>query len=463
MVIHPTLLIVLPLIGAFSTPLLKKYGENAVKIYALIYLMLNFLLSLALFMVVEQDGPITEQIAGFRAPVGIFLAVGPVNAILALLINFLAAFNFLTYNAKEKRPFYRFSILYMLGVAASTGIVITGDLFNMFVFFEIAAVSSYALIASSRDAKADSSAIKYMILGSVGSSFFLLGIALIYSELRTLNLYDIAARMSMMDSTVKYTAFVFLLLGIGVEAELFPFNGWVPSVYGKSDGNISSYLVIAPSKAGIYAILRLSLTLFMDTHVLDIGMFFGLLTLVLGELMALGEKNIKRMLAFSSIGQMGLILIAISIGSVGGLIAAVFLMISHATAKGTLFLSSDVFKEGGMKQSLAGALTVAAVLTLVGMPPFAGFWGKWYLFTAATEKGLWLVMLTVLFTTAIEAYYLARFLYRGMSIKRITEVKTERIVAMVIMVSFALLAGLLVSVLYGMISGDAASILAGGI
>ncbi|MCD6383190.1 MAG: hypothetical protein J7L88_01860 [Thermoplasmata archaeon] len=467
MVVHPTLLIVLPLVGAFSVSLIRRYGGGAIKLYGSAYLFLNLIISAVLFMEVRSGGEVTERIAGYSPPVGIFLAVGAVNAVLVLLINLFAAFNYLTFNPKDKEPFHRFTVLYLLGVASSSGIVLTGDLFNMFVFFEIAAVSSYALVASSKDERSVGSAIKYMILGSVGSTFMLISIALIYSELRTLNLYDIAHRIGEMGGAVRTAAFTFLIVGIGVEAEIFPFNGWVPGVYGRSDGNISSFLVLGPSKAAIYAILRVLITLFYGSSsravMMDIAMVLGLITLVVGEVAALSEKDPKRMLAFSSIGQMGLILIAISLGSAAGIVAAVFLMVSHASVKSALFLSSDVYRQGGMRYTLTGALSVGAVLGLVGMPPFAGFWGKWYLLSGAADEGLWIVIAAVIFTTAVEAYYLARFLSRGLSMKKRGGVKPTRVITMTVMVGVSLLVGLFASVIYEMVSAGVTTLLSGGI
>lgn len=467
MVVHPSLLIVLPLVGAFTVTLLKRYGRGVVRVYGFIYLLLNLFISWILFSEVRNASVVTERIAGYSPPVGIFLAVGAVNAVLVLLINLFATFNYLTFNPKDKEPFHRFTALYLLAVAASSGILLTGDLFNMFVFFEIASVSSYALVASSRDRRAPGAAIKYMILGSVGSTFILISIALIYSELRTLNLYDIAERIGDMNTSVRTAAFTFLIAGIGVEAEIFPFNGWVPGVYGRSDGNISSFLVLGPSKAAIYAILRVLLTLFYHsptrTAIMDIAMALGLITLVVGELAALSEREPKRMLAFSSIGQMGLILMAISLGSTAGVLAALFLMISHAASKSSLFLYSEVHRKGGLRYPLTGSLTVGAVLGLVGMPPFAGFWGKWYLLSGAADKGLWIVLAAVIFTTAIEAYYLARFLHSGMTSEVKGGVNPTRVLTMGVMVGTSLIVGLFASVIYDMVTSGVISLLQGGI
>ncbi|MCD6512033.1 MAG: NADH-quinone oxidoreductase subunit F [Thermoplasmata archaeon] len=404
MVMHPVLLIAIPLLVAFIIPLFKKYGPSI----ALGALALNTGISIALFSVVYSTGTVHEIIAGFAPPIGIFLAVDSLSALLAMIINLFALINFM---AIGKASEYKFSMLYLLAVAGSTGIVITGDIFNMFVFFEITAVASYALVASRKDKKSMEGAIKYMILGSLGSIFILIGIALIYSQLKSLNIYDIASRISTMDAKIKWASVAMLLTGIGVEAEIFPLNGWVPDAYQGASGGVASLLSFGPSKAAIYAIARIMLVIFPLQKVYYLVLTIGVITLLIGELAALKQENVKRMLAYSSIGQMGLITIAIAMGmnEKNAILAIFFLMVSHASSKASLFLLSD---SSGMGSAATKYTGIVSVLGIVGMPPFAGFWGKWYLLMAAINGNMLWVIVLIFFSGIVEAAYFARYLHR---------------------------------------------------
>lgn len=395
------LMIVIPLIAAFLLPLFKRISKE----FAFSTLILNTILSVLILMKVYNEGVVYEIIAGFPPPIGIYLAVDNISALLAFIINLFAVINFVVSDRN-----FRFSMVYLLAVAGATGIVFTGDIFNMFVFFEITAVASYALVASKNDKKAIEGSIKYMILGSIGSTFMLIGIAIIYSQLRSLNLYDIAARISSMDPNMRLLSFSFLLVGIGVEAELFPLNGWVPDAYEGANSVIASFLSFGPSKSSIYAIARL-LIIFSATKTYELAFYLGIITLLVGEIAAFMQKNVKRMLAYSSIGQMGMILIAFSLidKTSYALPAAFFIIVSHASAKSSLFLISD---RNGFRDVITKYVGVVGVLSLIGMPPMAGFWGKWYLFMSVADEKIWFVLAVILFSAIIEAVYFARYLYR---------------------------------------------------
>ena len=434
MVSYPVLLIAVPLLIAFLLPLSKKYASSI----AFGTLAFNMGLSIALFFNVYGSGKTYEIIAGFAPPIGIFLAIDSLSAFMALIINLFAFINF--YGIGKGKD-YKFSMLYLLATAGSTGIVITGDIFNMFVFFEITAVASYALIASKKNEKGLEGAIKYMVLGSIASSFILIGIALIYSQLKSLNLYDIASRIQNMSSNLKWISFSFLLTGIGVEAEIFPLNGWVPDAYQGASSGIASLLSFGPSKAAIYAIARILLTIFPYHSTYEIALYIGVITLVIGELAAFMQEDVKRMLAYSSIGQMGLILIAVSLASQGlkyALMAAFFLIISHASAKSSLFLLSKDEKMNGIAEKYTGILSV---LTLIGMPPMAGFWGKWYLMLASISYRLWIVIILIFFSGIVEAGYFARYLYRSFGEGGGEEKRYKA--AMVTIATFSIIFGLL--------------------
>ena len=458
--VPPVLLIAFPLFFAFLAPLIYMASKKSIKYYTLAVLILNTILSYFLFFRVMNEGVVYEQLSGFYPPVGILLAVGYLGAILAMLINTLATINYISFFDEDSHPL-RFSMLYMLVTASSTGIVITGDLFNMFVFFEITAVGSYGLLASHGTKRSYEGAIKYIVLGSIGSSFILLGIATIYGYLKTLNFYDIAARMHTMPLTAQLMAFTFLVIGIGVEAEIFPLNGWVPDAYQGASSRVASFMVLGPSKAGIYAIARLMFTLIPFTKGYELALILGALTLLIGELAALNQKDVKRMLAYSSIGQMGLILIAFSLHSEMALIAAIFLMVNHALAKSLLFLSSRTYSPGILKNPVIGASIFIGALAIIGMPPFPGFWGKWYLIVDMAHTGLWFMILVILFAAIVEAIYYARFLWKGTGSEKVSLLLGEKI-AIVSLAVLLVLVAIFPFLLYNPAVNAASSLFGGG-
>ena len=459
--IPPVLLIAFPLFFAFLAPLINMVSKKAVKPYTLFVLLLNTLFASIIFLNVSSGGVIYEQLSGFYPPIGILLSVGYLGAILALLINLLSPIVYISYFGDAKNS-VKFSMLYMLVTASSTGIVITGDLFNMFVFFEITAVGSYGLVASMRTKKAFEGAFKYIVLGSVGSAFILLGIATIYGYLKTLNFYDIATRISTMPPTARLMAFVFLIIGIGVEAEIFPLNGWVPDAYEGSSHRVASFLSLGPSKAGIYAIARLLFTLIPIMGGFELALLLGLLTLIIGELAALKQKDIKRMLAYSSIGQMGLILVAFSLHSQMAFVAAIFLMISHAMAKSLLFLGTRNYTAGSLRNPFVSVPIFIGVLSIIGMPPFPGFWGKWYLMVDMASQGFWTVILLVILAAIVEAVYYARFLFKGTGTEKSEGISKSEMTAIVMLAILLVLVGLFPQYIYAPAVNAASSFLGGG-
>jgi len=456
----PVLLIALPLLFAFLAPLVGMVSRRMVKLYTLLVLILNALLSILLFINVMANGVVYEQLSGFYPPVGILLSVGYLGAILAVLINVLSPVVYLSYFGEAENS-VKFSMLYMLVTASSTGIVITGDLFNMFVFFEITAVGSYGLVASLRTKEAFEGSFKYIVLGSIGSAFILMGIATIYGYLKTLNFYDIALRIDTMPETARLMSFIFLIVGIGVEAEIFPLNGWVPDAYQGASNRVASFLSVGPSKAGIYAIARLIFTLIPIMSGFELSLLLGIFTLVVGELAALRQRDVKRMLAYSSIGQMGLILIALSLHSETALVAAVFLMVGHALAKSILFIGSRDYSGGLLRNPLIAGPLFLGVLSIVGMPPFPGFWGKWYLMVDLASRGAWTIILLIVFTAIVEGVYYSRYLFRGLNGEIRTLTKSE-IASIIILASILILIGLFPQYLYDPAVMAARSLLGGG-
>jgi formate hydrogenlyase subunit 3/multisubunit Na+/H+ antiporter MnhD subunit len=414
--------IVLPLLGAFLLPVLMRLSLGlAVWVGPVI-------LGYGCWLLGDQwmSGtalPYSLAIGGFAPPLGINLYVDS----LALLFAFAAQLlGLLFFPFKLDEETARRQALMLILVAASTGLALSGDLFNLYVFYELMAVATFGLVAASATGAAYVATIRYLILSGIGSVLALFGIALIYGQTGTLNLAHLAQLApERLNNPLGLTAFLSILIGIGVKAELFPVNTWVPEVYATASSRLSAFLAGLVSKLALLVILRLLVLVFHQPEALQVMLALGILGVVSGELAAWRAKDMRRMLAFSSIGQLGVIFIALSIPEQGGLLAVLALALHHLIIKSGLFMLADGWGgaierlRGAAKRSpLAAGLFVFFSLSLIGMPPLPGFWAKFVLITslAAQNSTLYLIGLTVfLLATVIEAAYLFRLvalLYR---------------------------------------------------
>lgn len=424
--VDPILLIAVPMGLAFSIPLFGFISERIEKFIPPIGMLFNLVISLILIPEVIKN-PIIISLGGFLPPFGINLFVGPVGILFSFiiaLVGFLVsiyAMDYIREGTKEK-----YHMLYLLLLTGATGVVLTGDIFNLFVFWEILCISSYALVGYLGDKAGVESASKYLIQGAVGSSFVLIGIALLYGQFGTLNMADIARGISSQstvhspESISLFIPLVLFITGFGVESAIFPLNAWLPDAHSSAPSTISAILSGIAIEVGIYAIARVVFTIFGAQSIFLFFVLLGLITLLVGELSAFSQNNIKRMLAYSSIGQIGLILFALGIGSKEGISAGLFQFTTHALSKSLLFLIAGymIYKTGSMDiSSLEGmgkrmplssfAFTIGA-FSLIGLPPFIGFGSKFLIIRSALERhnSLYTVFVgIVLLGTIIEGAY----------------------------------------------------------
>ncbi len=418
--VNPVLLIAVPLFLSFSIPLFGFISKKIAKFVPPISMLFNLIVSVILIPEVIKK-PIVVSLGGFPPPFCINLFVGPVgilfSAIIAL-VGFLVSIYAMDYIKEGAREKYH--ILYLLLLTGATGVVLTGDIFNLFVFFEILCISSYALVAYLGEREGVESASKYLIQGSIGAAFVLIAIALLYGKFGTLNMADIAGNINSTKSMEIFFALILFITGLGVEAAIFPLNAWLPDAHSSAPSTISAVLSGIAIKIGIYAIARVVFTIFGADNIFLFLVLLGLLTLLVGELSAFSQNNIKRMLAYSSTGQIGLILFALGIGTNYGISGALFQFITHAFSKALLFLATGymIYKIGSMEiSSLEGmgkkmplsslGFTIGA-FSLIGLPPFMGFPSKFLIVRSALEKQnpLYIVFIgIVLLGTVIEGAY----------------------------------------------------------
>ncbi len=425
MVISPVHYIAVPLLAAFTIPLLSKIHKELARIVPGIVLLYSVIVSIVLMQKVGQSGMISEVIAGWSAPWGINLVITPFSGFLAGLISVIGFLVWLySYGFKkiEQEQSQKYHTLQMMMIAGATGIVITGDIFNLFVFMEITAITSYSLTAFYRDRNGAEAGFKYLLIGSFASVLILLAVMILYSQLGTLNMAEIAQKSHLIPVSIKATIITLFLVGFGIEAEMFPLNGWAPDAYSQSPGPVGAAFAGVVVKAGVYALIRVIFTLFDIHGAYEFLIIGGLITMIIAEVSALAQTNLKRMLAYSSIGQMGFVLIAFGIGSKEAVFAALFLMFNHAVIKSLLFMTGsyltynskdkNISDMSGLakKLPLLSIMFAIGVFAIVGLPPFAGFWSKFYVLVAAANHELLYLIILILLVSVVEIVYYFRVL-----------------------------------------------------
>jgi len=421
--VSPILLIAVPLALAFLTPMVGLASKSARRYMPAIAMLFNFIVAMSL-LPKALEAPIIVRTAGWAPPLSIHLVAGPLGLLLSslvALIGLLVAIYGIDYIREGARA--RYDVLYTLLLVGATGVVLTGDLFNLFVFFEVLCISSYALVAYRGDSAGVEAGMKYLIQGAIGSSLVLIGIGLLYGTVGTLSMADIASSVGSAAGSRLFISLAFMIAGFGVEAAIFPLNAWLPDAHSSAPSSISAVLSGVAIKAGLYAIARVVYTVYGASSILPFLAVLGVVTLLVGEMCAFAQEDIKRLLAFSSIGQMGLILFALALSSATGISGAVFLIISHGLAKALLFLATGymIYRTGSRDiSSLAGmgkrmpimslCFTVGA-FSLMGLPPFVGFASKFTIVRAVLGTGstFFITLLAIgLIGTVIEGAYFLR-------------------------------------------------------
>jgi proton-translocating NADH-quinone oxidoreductase chain N len=421
---NPILLIAIPLLFAFLIAVLAPWWKKGVKYIPVVAFGLNLVVVFALIPNVLKNGIVIATTAGIKPPFAINMAVDRVSlflAVIATLLGFLVSIYNLVYIKEE--PAEKFHILFTLLITGITWMIITGDLFNMFVAFEVTSISAFGLVGFHRDRDAAEAGFKYLVMGSIGASLLLIGVVMLYAATGTLNMADIAEKIMNFTFKQKLLPYTFIFTGLGIEGALFPLNAWLPDAHPAAPSSVSSILSGIMTTAAIYGIIRVTVTIFNYYQVILFLILFGLLTLMFGETAAFFQKDIKRMLAYSTIGQTGLFFYAFSLGSVNGMQGAFLQMMNHSLAKATLFLvvggiifvvgsrNIDDFAGIGRKMKISAFLFAIAAFSLMGLPPFFGFWSKLnIIFATLSRTNIYTIsfVVIVLFMSLIEAAYFFR-------------------------------------------------------
>lgn len=431
----PVLAIVIPLLGAPICALLR--GPTIPWALTLILSAVSFFVSFEMLFHVAANGPISYELGGWAPPWGIEYVVDPLSAFVMLIISGIST-GVLVYareSITKEVPASRLGLFfaaYLLALSGMMGITVTGDAFNIFVFMEIMSLSSYVLIAMGErnDRRALTASFQYLIIGTIGATFILIGVGLLYMMTGTLNIADIASKFDAVSETRPIRAAVgFLIVGIGIKLAMFPFHFWLPNAYSYAPNIVTAFFAGTATKVSVYLMIRFIFTVFGadfsfgTVHLTELLMPLGVLAILSMSVVAVFQSDLKRLLAFSSVAQLGYMTIGIALASESGLMASILHIFNHAIVKTGMFLSVGTmfFVMGstqlkdlagiGQRMPVTSFGFVLGGLGLIGVPLTPGFVSKWYLIQAVLERGDMLgygLTIAILISSLIAVIYVWR-------------------------------------------------------
>ncbi len=427
---YPILQVIVPLLSAPLCLFISR--PRLVGIFAFLVSIVTFLISIGLLQQVLEHGVIVYELGGWAAPWGIEYRIDYLNAYLLLLVSamggviLLASQTSIRQELPENRQTF-FYTAYLLCLTGLLGILATGDAFNVFVFLEISALSSYTLIALGTDRRALTASYQYLIMGTIGATFIIIGVGLMYISTGTLNMYDLAQRLpEVSNSRTVLSAFGFFIVGVCLKLALFPLHLWLPNAYAFAPSIATAFLAATSTKVAVYLLIRCVFTIFGIEFVSavlplkEIFVVLGLAGIFAASVSAIYQLNIKRLFAYSSVAQIGYMILGLAIGTKLGLTATLLHMFNHALMKAALFLaiggvfyrihSAQLSHFAGLGRKMPWTMAAITIggLSLIGVPLTVGFVSKWYLVLALLECGWWLVTVMVLLSSLLAVIYVWR-------------------------------------------------------
>ncbi|ACA60648.1 complex I subunit 5 family protein [Candidatus Desulforudis audaxviator] len=425
----PILIVIIPLFVAMAARLLVRlsvpFTRGFVLAAALAVLASG---AVALAETLVRGEPWRYYVSGWPPPWGIELVIDPLAGGLIVLVAFfgLAALVYAGPYLQGRTPREQgsFYALFLLAKAGLLGMCATGDLFNLYVFLEISSLAAYALIAFG-GRRSIVAALRYLIIGTAAACFYLLGVGYLYAMTGSLNMADLAVLLPpLMDSPVVILALVFIVAGLGIKMALFPLHGWLPDAYSYTPAPVLAFMAAVMTKVSAYALYRI---LYFVTEAagpvsptLQVLGWMAAAGILFGSIMAIAQRDLWRMLAYSSVAQVGYIVLGLAVGNVLALYGALLHVLSHALVKGGLFfIAGGVSWETGVrrvsdfvgiakKMPLTMGAFVAAALSMIGLPPTLGFFSKWYLVLGCLEAGAWVFVAVLVVSSLLTAVYFFR-------------------------------------------------------
>lgn len=420
------LLVVIPLLAAPITAMFNRL-KLAWFITLLVCAACTFL-SAWLLIDVSNGQIIHYELGGWAPPWGIEYRVDALNALVALIVCAMALCTSL-YARKsveqeiEPHLYGLFFAAFQLCFLGLLGITLTGDVFNVFVFLEVSSLASYALIAMGRNRKALTASFHYLVLGTLGATFFLIGVGLLYAATGTLNMDDLAVKIPAVENgQLIHTAFALIIVGLALKAAVYPLHLWLPNAYSYAPSVVSIFLSATATKVAIYVVIRCLFNVFSLDYILatwlpQIMLVLGAVGVLYGSVRAIGQTGMKKMLAYSSVAQIGYMIMGVGFLSQTGLTASVVHLFNHALMKAALFMAAGLYiyrvntatfenlKGMGREMPYTFFAMVIAALSLIGVPGTVGFVSKWQLISAALDQEQWGMVIIVLLGSLLAIVY----------------------------------------------------------
>lgn len=422
------LVVMIPLIGAAAALIAAKRQRLQVLV-TVVALVAVMVVSVVLLIDVDASGALVMEVGGWSAPFGIVLVVDRLSALM-LVVSAAVLLAVLLFSVGQgmadgdsETPVSIYHPTYLILAAGVFNAFIAGDLFNLYVGFEILLVASYVLMTMGGTGPRIRAGVTYIVVSLVSSLLFLAAIAMIYGALGTVNIAQISVRMAEINPSVQLTLHVMLLLAFGIKAAVFPLSFWLPDSYPTAPAPVTAVFAGLLTKVGVYAIIRTETILFPGNQLGDALLVVAFFTMIVGILGAVAQADIKRLLSFTLVSHIGYMIFGIAIGTVAGLAATIFYIAHHIIVQTTLFLTAGLIERQSGSTSInriGGLLKAAPViavlffipaLNLGGIPPFSGFLGKIALFTAGAQNPSWLVYVVIgagALTSLLTLYALAR-------------------------------------------------------
>jgi multicomponent Na+:H+ antiporter subunit D len=423
----------IPLVGALVVNLLGRSNPRLILPLVLSVLATSFAAALTTMARVLEHGAFSYTVGNWQPPFGIELVVDHLSALMLVLVSavaLIASFASLQSVAKELADRqHHFFTLYLILIAGLHGLVLTGDAFNLYVLLEITSITTYGLIAMGRG-RAPLSSFNYIIMGSIAACFYLLGVGYLYILTGTLNMADIAALLpQVVGNAAVATAFAFMLVGLWIKMAFFPLHGWLPNAY--SDAPIGTGVLVAPlmTKVTVYLMIRVMFSIFTPQYEFYqhpgvqhaiVGM--AAVAIICASVLALGQRDLRRMLTYIIIAEVGYMVGGVWLANTIGLTGAILHIVNDALMTLCLFLvvAAIASRVGSLQfDNLTGLyrkmpLTMAAftvgAFSMIGVPPTCGFFSKWYLLLGGIEAGQWLYVAALVFSSLVNAVLFFRII-----------------------------------------------------
>ena len=420
------------LLFSFIATLVGIWRPTWAYIAAIVGMALSLVAAGAGLFRVLSDGELRHYLGGWPPPFGIEYVFDHLSAFMTVIVVFIGLIAVvyppeagLYHTPRKGIPTYG---LIMLLITGLVGVIVTGDLFNLFVFLEIYSLASYALITLGGD-RAVVASFRYLVLGTIAGSFYLLGVGFIYFSTGTLNMADAAQLLPpLYGSSTIMAAVALIVIGMGIKMALFPLHVWLPDAHSYAPPVIAAVLAAIQIEVAAYVVIRMLLTVFQPQYfieVLPVTTVIGWISaagIIFGSVMAIAQREFKRMLAYSTVAQVAYIGLGIGLANPLGLIGGLLHILNHAFMKSCLFLVAGgiryqtglheipQFAGLGRKMPLMMAAFTAAALSMVGIPPTCGFFSKWYLILGSIDANNWVFVAVILASSLLTAVYFFRMI-----------------------------------------------------